>query len=286
MVSYAIRLSFMAIVWTSLTGLVVSTCQAQEHLLAVTGVVVDQQGAPLRMAEVVFTRDSSTIVGHTDGNGAVRIGLEAGKYAVTASAAGFVTTKLDEFSVLGTTTHDLRVVLKFDPKANLSQDRQVAPEVPNAPWGLPPIEDASTQRSVPATQPDHIRLSTPVVMAWREIPVGSPVYALDDAARAKDWLEQSLIQSIEVQTGIWHIRLEPGYSVFRIYPYLSKESPQPSAYQGIVLKVKGNLSAEDLLATIRTRTPTITIDEYDIFGADSVSLQRYSRPLVQDGLRR
>jgi hypothetical protein len=125
---------------------------------------------------------------------------------------------------------------------------------------------------------DHVRLSTPVVKAWREIPVGSPVYALDDAVGEKDWLERSLIQRIDVQTGMWHIWIEQGYSVFRIYPYLSKRSLQPSVYQGIVLKLNGTLSVDDLLAAIRKRTPTTRIDSYDVFGADSVSVQRYSRP--------
>ncbi len=133
---------------------------------------------------------------------------------------------------------------------------------------------------------DHVRLSTSVVKAWREIPVGSPVYTLDDAVGAKDWLERALFQHIEFQTGKWHIWIEPGYSVFRIYPYLSKGSAQPSVYQGIVLKVKGTLSVEDLLAAIRNRTLTIKIDEYDVFGADSVSVQRYSRPDGGGGPRR
>jgi hypothetical protein len=140
--------------------------------------------------------------------------------------------------------------------------------------------------SLKREETDHVRLSTPVVMAWREIPVGSPVYALDDAVGAKDWLKRALIQHIEFQTGKWHIWIEPGYSVFRICPYLSKGSPQPSVYQGIVLKVKGTLSVEDLLAAIRNRTPTIKIDEYDVFGTDSVSVQRYSRPHDGDGLKR
>ncbi len=133
---------------------------------------------------------------------------------------------------------------------------------------------------------DHVRLSTPVVKAWRGIPVGCPVYALDDAVGTKDWLERALIDRIEFQSGIWHVWIEPGYSVFRIYPYLSKESPQPTVYQGIVLKVKGTLTVEDLLAAIRNRTPTIKIDEYDVFGADGVGIQRYSRPHEEGGPRR
>jgi len=125
---------------------------------------------------------------------------------------------------------------------------------------------------------DHVRLSTPVVKAWREIPVGSPVYALDDAVGEKDWLERSLIQRIDAQVGVWYIWPEHGYSVFRIYPYLSESSPQPSIYQGIVLKLNGNLSVDDLLVAIRKRTPTTRIDSYDVFGADRVKVQRYSRP--------
>jgi hypothetical protein len=137
---------------------------------------------------------------------------------------------------------------------------------------------AQSVSTPPNLETDHVRLSTPVVKAWREIPVGSPVYALDDAAGAKGWLERALIQSIEVQTGKWYVWIEPGYSVFRIYPYLSKNSPQPSVYQGIVLKVNGTLSVDDLVAAIRNRTPTIKIDEYDVFGADGMSVQRHSRP--------
>lgn len=125
---------------------------------------------------------------------------------------------------------------------------------------------------------DHVRLSTPVVRAWREIRVGSPVYALDDAVTTKGWVARALIERIDVQTGRWHIWIEPGYSVFRIYPYLSKDNSQPRVYQGIVLKVKGVLSVDDLVGAIRGRTPTVKIDEYDVFGADDVSIQRYSRP--------
>lgn len=128
-----------------------------------------------------------------------------------------------------------------------------------------------------AQQSDHVRLSTPVVKAWREIQVGSPVCALDDLVGSKNWLERALIQKIDAQTGIWYIWVEPGYSVFRIYPYLSKDSPPPSVYQGIVLKVNGTLSVDDLLKSIRSHTSTVTIDEYDIFGTNSVSIQRYSR---------
>ncbi len=117
-----------------------------------------------------------------------------------------------------------------------------------------------------------------MVKAWREISVGSPVFALDDALEVKDWMERSLIQRIDAQDGVWYIWTERGYSVFRIYPYLSKGSPQPSVYQGIVLKVNGNLSVNDLLTAIRRRTTAVRIDSYDTFGGDGLSVQRYSRP--------
>ena len=143
-----------------------------------------------------------------------------------------------------------------------------------------------SSRTPEQEETDHVRLSTPVVKAWREIPVGSPVYALDDAAGMKDWLERALIQRIEVQTGIWYVWIEPGFTVCRIYPYLSEKSPQPSVYQGICLKVNGTLSVKDLVAAIRNRTPTIKIDEYDVFGADRVSVQRHSRPHDGSGPKR
>jgi hypothetical protein len=67
-------------------------------------------------------------------------------------------------------------------------------------------------------QARYIRLSTPVVTAWQQVPVGSPISALDDAAESKEWLTKSLFQRIDAQTGIWNILMEPGYSIFRIYP--------------------------------------------------------------------
>jgi hypothetical protein len=146
------------------------------------------------------------------------------------------------------------------------------------------VASAYAQQSPSAKRhTDHVRLSTPIVKAWSKIPVGSPVYALDDAVGAKDWTQRALVQHIETQTGLWHVWNEPGYSVFRIYPYLSNSSPQPSVYQGIVLKVNGTLSVPDLLAAIRNRTPTIRIDEYDVFGAGNLSVQKYSRPQHKGG---
>jgi hypothetical protein len=144
------------------------------------------------------------------------------------------------------------------------------------------VDQQAVFRSLMEGESEYVQLSAPVVKAWREIPVGSPVYALDDAAGAKDWLDRAFIQPIGLQTGKWNIWMEPGYSVFRIYPYLSKGSLQPSVYQGICLKVRGALSVEDLRAAIRNRNPAIQIDEYEVFGSYGVGVQRYSRP--HDGL--
>ena len=133
---------------------------------------------------------------------------------------------------------------------------------------------------------DYIRLSTPVVKAWGQIPVGSAVYALEDAAGNKDWLKSALIQRVDAQTGIWNILMEPGYSVFRIYPYQSKDSPQPCVYQGIVLKVNGVLTVDDLLVAIRNRITATKIDSYDVFGGVGVEVQRYSRAATRAVTRR
>ena len=135
----------------------------------------------------------------------------------------------------------------------------------------------SGSRAQNPRESDHVRLSTPILKEWRTIPLGSPVYKLVDAAGSEDWLEHSQIQPITVQTGVWHILIERGYSVFRIYPYLSNDNPPPNVHQGIVLRVNGSLSREQLVAAIRKRNPMVKIDEYEIFGADNVRVQRYSR---------
>lgn len=144
--------------------------------------------------------------------------------------------------------------------------------------GVSASAQGSSSSSSKRQESDHARLGTPVLKAWREISAGSPVYSLDDVVEAKDWLRRALIQRIDFQTGIWHIHIEPGYTVFRIYPYVSKTNPMPLAYQGIVLKVNGTLSEDDLIAAIRNRSSLVRIDEYDIFAADtSLNIQRYSR---------
>jgi len=119
-------------------------------------------------------------------------------------------------------------------------------------------------------------MSMPIVKAWRELKVGSPLYMLDDMAKDNAWLEHALIQRITVQTGIWFVELEDGYSVFRIYPYLSIGEPTPAFHQGIVLKIKGNKGISDIKDAIHKRMKSVVIDEFDVFG-NGISIHRYSR---------
>ena len=143
------------------------------------------------------------------------------------------------------------------------------------PIGAPVLDVQGARIDSPA-KTDHVALSTPIVKAWQHLAVGVPVYVLDDLAATKGWLDRALVQYVDFQTGKWHINIEPGYSVFRIYPYLAERDPQPRAYQGIVLKVAGHLSAAELIAAIRERKATVVIDEYDLFGK-GVNVQKYSR---------
>jgi hypothetical protein len=135
----------------------------------------------------------------------------------------------------------------------------------------------SNQDAPNAGNSDHVQLSTPVLKGWRNLELETSVYTLTDLSPAKDWLEHAFIQPISTQMGIWHIWNEPGYTVFRIYPYISKGSPQPSIYQGIVLKVNGDMSVDGLVAAIRNRTSTVKIDEFEIYGGAGLNLQKYSR---------
>jgi len=147
-----------------------SSGHPQEKKFAVKGVIVDQQGAPLR-AEVVFNGAPATNVGHTDESGSVNLNLEAGKYVVTVSAVGFLTTKLIDFSVPGPTANDFRVVLKFDPvNGTLRRDRysthDEVPTVSSEPPNI--IKDEPIQSSLPVTQPaTRKRRSARCLYLWR-----------------------------------------------------------------------------------------------------------------------
>jgi len=134
----------------------------------------------------------------------------------------------------------------------------------------------NVERCSAAKDAEYLAHSTPIIKAWEKVPVGSPIFALDDAAGTKGWLDRATAQLVDFQSGIWNIDIERGYSVFRIYPDLSKDDTH-CVFQGIVVKVNGNLTVDDLLTAIRSRNSSIKIDSYDVFSGDSVGVQRYSR---------
>jgi hypothetical protein len=160
----------------------------------------------------------------------------------------------------------LAIVIQFAP--SFAQPTKIAQE------SVPPQPGADVS--------EYIRLSTPVVKAWRDLAVGSSVYTLDSVVQARDWLRWAEIDRVWLQTGAWNIVFERGYTVFSIYPYRSAHGPQTIAYQGIVVKVNGDLSVDDLLAAIRDRSQAVKIDEYNTFGASGLSVVRRSRPAPWD----
>jgi len=131
-----------------------------------------------------------------------------------------------------------------------------------------------------ACPPDHMALSPPVLRLWRDIPLGSPVYMLDDGIDARDWLERSDIWLVNVQGGFWRMRIEEGYTMFQISPYRARKlphCPHPRRYQSIVIKVPGELSVAGLLAAIRDRNPAVTLDSYHVSGDEELEMLRTSR---------
>ena len=119
MLRYAILLGVMVIVLGTSAAFVVATGYAQDRLFAAKGVVVDQSGAVIQNAEVVFKGESGIIVSHTGMDGSVNVNLRPGKYVVTVSARAFVTTQLVDVCVPGPTADAFRVVLNvgFKPSA-------------------------------------------------------------------------------------------------------------------------------------------------------------------------
>jgi hypothetical protein len=149
-------------------GCNVVSMSAAEPLFAVKGVVVDQLGAVIPQAEVVFKGESGTIVAHTGMDGTVNVTLESGKFLVTISAVGFATTKLADIYVPGSTADAVRVVLKPSPQVTCGpcvEDPLVmteTSELPNV------IKDESTDTSLPVAQPAASkRRSVRCLYLWR-----------------------------------------------------------------------------------------------------------------------
>lgn len=151
MLPYAIRRSVMVIVLSASAGFVVAAGYAQEYPLAIKGVVVDESGARIPQAEIVFKGESGTIISHTDMGGSVNVDLGTGKYLVTICAFGFATAKLVDFSVPRPTADAFHVILKIDPRPSGSPFPDIA--VPTAPSELPnAIQDEPAGTSSPVAQ--------------------------------------------------------------------------------------------------------------------------------------
>ena len=143
MLRCAIRLGVMVIALSTSAGFLVATSYAHQRLYAIKGVVVDQWGAVIQHAEVVFKGNSGTLVSHTGMDGSVNVNLEAGKYLVTVSAIGFATTELADYSVPAPTAEPFRVILKVNN----------VPFNGGSPAGDPSIlKDVPTRTSLPVAQ--------------------------------------------------------------------------------------------------------------------------------------
>lgn len=82
---------------------------AQEPMCEVKGTVVDESGAVIPQAEVVFKGESGTTASHTGVDGAVNVTLRTGRYAVWISRAGFIPAKLVDFNVAGSSPSVFRI---------------------------------------------------------------------------------------------------------------------------------------------------------------------------------
>ena len=141
------RLAVLSVTFILLSaGFVTAATDPPKVLFAVKGVVVDQSGAVISTAEVVFKEESGTIVAHTAMDGSVNVSLKAGSYVVTVSAAGFAPTNLVDFSVPGPTAEAFRVTLKIDQSqinygSNFGRSSAdvptIASELPNVVPGIP-----------------------------------------------------------------------------------------------------------------------------------------------------
>ncbi len=124
-------------------------------------------------------------------------------------------------------------------------------------------EDAST-----AHRSHTMSAPTRIIRAWRKLALAAPVYSIDDLAATPGWLHDAELQVIRVQSGQWNIGIEPGFTVFRIYPYIGMQPPpdSPGAYECLILKVEGHLTVADLLTAIRERRRDVTIDAFALYG--------------------
>jgi hypothetical protein len=77
-------------------------------------IVFDETGAVIPDCEVVLRSDSESMVSHTGMDGSVTVRLPGGRYAVTTTKVGFVTSKIPDVQIDGSMSDTLRFVLKVD----------------------------------------------------------------------------------------------------------------------------------------------------------------------------
>lgn len=170
MLRHMIRLSVLIVALSSFAGIATTAGCAQEQRFAVKGVVVDQSGAVISQAEVMFKGESGTVISHTGMDGSVDVNLEPGKYLVTISAHAFVTTRLVDFLVPRPTADAFRVSLRIEPDPLERNDQYheglgvptVVSDLPNVIKNEPPPDSSAVSRSVPAK-----RRSTRCLYLWR-----------------------------------------------------------------------------------------------------------------------
>lgn len=113
---------------------------AQEPSFEVKCTVVDEMGAVIPHAEVAFKGQSGTTVSHTGPDGVVTQALQAGKYTVSVTQIGFITTVLPDFDVAGT-TRSCRIPLRVGDRPTDGPGRRPAEHIE-----FPPIKEWSSLR--------------------------------------------------------------------------------------------------------------------------------------------
>ena len=129
-----------------------SQAQVAAPLSEIKVTVVDQSGAIIPDSEVAFKNDSKTIVSHAGVDGAVRVALPSGEYAVTVSALAFRKTKVPNFQVVAPAPGELTAVLMVDSCPHGPCLTVIPAEVPTVTSDLPNVIGAAPS-PVPPAQP-------------------------------------------------------------------------------------------------------------------------------------
>ncbi len=102
---------------------------AQEPSFEVKCTVVDEMGAVIPHAEVVFKGQSGTTAARTSLDGVATQALRAGRYAVWVTQIGFITTVLRDLNVVGASQPACRIVLKVGARPTDDPDRRPAEHI-------------------------------------------------------------------------------------------------------------------------------------------------------------